>query len=798
MALGLFGFFWSWIITFFIIIGVLIALALCCYLLIDQVQSAPGKIDERTRYAALEADNQVQLMFETADLYGGFALPQGKEGKATTFGAGKYRAFRSTVGGGRENSNSLAGGSGPITSGNYDFWSERRWRPRRNHWVGLAIFIVWFFGIQCTIARADLEVVNVQTQLDCTLIPGLDCRPDDFYHHVITAKLPLGFANNTIFEREWYVVPLMRGDSNSGLNKCDPTLVKECLLVSGGAALVQIEVGSFRWAHTIFEAPKLEFPYDYLLESVNISGIVDENATACPSQPVDTSILYSDTTDCVAAYCNCTGQNSSITEMYPLLPACGLFPVKQQYPRPSTWVLIVVTNLQTGVSDSVFIPDVRQGTTQLSRLGKLHFKATNFSVPSYPEYQSPARLTGGPVICNWQNRTAAGGNLYLQVENPQLDPMDQGWYYVGAATIATEYRGHQCGQNGVNSAEIYGFNPPKPFCCTNASVLDYARGACIPERTPQFMLTNKSAGGFPPLSFEGSDNYWVSSNAGGFYQLLREPSASEFPPGYGVPELEFELAVSDKIALSKNLGQKILVPAGFLQDAVCNLAIDLGYGAVSFQICNEAMHVRIPEGTEAMVECTNKLVPVQYPFGRNFTLRNAIEPGLCRGGSVAFDFLTPPINTSLVQSYFNPFAMSCTVELLVRDTVIGVPINVTLGQLQDVACKLLGSTWPEIKNATEHVCDKFDYICQIARGQLGGPDNTWGTVYLATTCFVVFVLIVLIIALSVKASELRTENERIAMQAAEVADPNGQYGAGVRAEQPPFTMQQYAQIYELD
>lgn len=795
MALGLFGFFWSWIITFFIIIGILVALALCCYLTIDQVQSAPEKIDQRTRFAALEADNQVQLMFESADLYGGLKLPQDGERKGSIYGAGKY-----TLVDRRTRSGTASGGIAPHAMGVHsaDADRKRRQRMRWNHWTGLAIVLVWFLGMQCSLARGELQVLDVQTQLDCTLIPGLDCRPDDFYHHVITASVPLDFESGTIFERQWYVVPLMRGDRNSGLNTCDPALVKECLLVSGGAALVQIEVGTFRWAHTIFEAPKLEFPYDYLLQSENISGVVDGNATACPSEPADTSILYSDTSDCVAAYCNCTGQNSSITEMYPLLPACGLFPVKQQYPRPSTWVLIVVTNLQTGLSDRVFIPDVRQGTTQLSRLGRLQFKATNFSVPGYPEYQYPARLTGGPVICNWQNRTSAGGNLYLQVENPELDPMDQGWYYVSAATIADEYRGHECGQNGVNSQEIYGFNPPKPFCCTNASVLDYARGACIPQRTPEFMLTNKSAGGFPPLSFEGSDNYWVTSNAGGFYQLLRQPSASEFPAGSGQPLLEFELAVSDKLALSKNLGQKILIPAGVLQDAVCNFAINLGYGVVTFEICNEAMHVSIPAGTEARVGCTNALVPVQFPVGRNFTLRDSIEPGLCRSGGVAFDFLTPPINISLMQTFFNPFAMTCTVDLVVQNTIIDVPVNVTLATLQNVACNLLGSTWPAIVNATEHVCDKFDYICQIARGQLDDPGNTWGVVYLATTCGLVLILIVLIIALAVKASQLRTENDRIAMQAADVAETNGEFGAGISADAPMFTPEQYARIYELD
>jgi hypothetical protein len=312
------------------------------------------------------------------------------------------------------------------------------------------------------------------------------------------------------------------------------------------------------------------------------------------------------------------------------------------------------------------------------------------------------------------------------------------------------------------------------------------------------MLTNKSAGGFPPLAFEGSDNYWVTSSAGGFYQLLRQPSAGEFPAGSGQPVLEFELAVSDKIALSKNLGQKILIPAGVLQDAVCNFAVNLGYGVVRFQICNEAMHVSIPAGTEAVVECTNQLVPVQFPVGRNFTLRDAIEPGLCLSGGVAFDFLTPPINSTLMQTYFNPFTMTCTVDLVVRDTVIGVLVNVTLDALQDVSCDFLGNTWPEIANATEHVCDEFNYICQIARGQLGDPNNTWGVVYLASTCTVVLVLIVLIIALSVKASQLRTENDRIAMQAADVAEGGAELGTGVNADAPPFTPSQYAQIFELD
>lgn len=760
MAVNVLPCFICWLVFILSFLVFLALIGCCVYQIYQNIKKAPGKVKTKERQAKLEGENQVELVQQDASLYGDLDYDEGNQasGKYVSRLGGKYKnsLFRENCG-----DTILLIPTGFNFVSNSNGYSKNRMtsffgNPFRI--LGVIFPFLWMvFLIQgSNAAPGDIDITNVQTQLPCANIPGLQCRPDDQYYHELTATVELPFEESTVFNDKWLIVPFMRLDNNPGLNICKPGLIQQCLIVNNAEAFIHIEVGSFRWSHMVYESPSLEMPYDYILEYTRFNGTADTNMTECTMEPSNTEDLYSDSSVCVAAVCNCntTLQNSSITEVFPLLPACGLFPVKHNFPRPSTWINVTIWDPVVKSFDTVFIPHVTKGMTTLSKLGKFLFQVDDFYVPGYPQTQYPIHLDGGVVVCNWIEQFDLGGELNFQNVNPRVDPMDQNWYYVNSNLISQEYRGHECGQNGISSEDIYGFPAPLPFCCNNLSnpeTTDYTQGACVPDRPPEFIISNKSPDGFPPFSFPGSDNYWLTNSGGRKYQLLREPSEEEFPESIGYPKLDFKVSASDKLILSKNLGKVILVASGSLLNTICNFEYNINLGSISFQICNEALHVAIPANTSVLAKCYESTSsPILHKDGK-YVLYEAIEPGLCRSGAITFSFDQMPFNLSQISNVYNPFDMQCALELYFPIIGLDIDVNITFQRTESINCSLLAAQFAPIINNTNDICEnEIDISCLIHRGQVTTTGNPWGIVVITAGSILLAGFIAAVIALIVE------------------------------------------------
>lgn len=744
----------SWLITFLIICVAIVIMIILVIMFLKTIQKAPEEIQHQTEVAEREADDTVELAHFAGLETGGLDLG----------GAGYMNVGRNGMGRYLDTVLLIPSGRNFVGVDRFQYRSMSRFRL-------FHLFSILLFGclIGCaSIADAtpgSIRVTEVKTQIPCSDIIQVNCRVDDDKYHEVSVSVELPFGENVVFEESWLVVPFMRLDTNPGLKFCRPTLIQECLIVNNATAAIKIEFGSFRWSHVLYESPSLEFPFDYVLFSESINGTVNPNATTCPPSQVLSNATYTDGAVCTLGVCDCnlTIENSTITEMVPLLPACGLFNVKHLLPKPTTWANITIYNTNLTVRDNIFIPYVTPGMWATSSKGNFGIQIENFVVPQYPANQFPVRLDGGAVICDWKQQLNPGGELAGQVENPHLDPMDQLWYYTSDALISAEYRGHECGQNGVSSQEIYGYPAPLPFCCTNGVVPDYTQGACIPERPPGFMIFNKSPNGFPPFSRPGLGNYWVSSTASNLIQLLREPDVSEFPAAFGRPKIDLKLAVSDRLILTKHLGEKYLVAGGTIEDLLCNFEFKRNLGAISFSICNEALHASLPRNLSVSANCTVRDSQVNfYTANGTFRYDRHISPGTCNAGAISFYFDTPPFNSTSEISYFNPFDMRCNVELSLPlvGNLLDREVNlVQLHRLRTIDCSLYSASYPPLPPNQTKICDETDIACLINRDQTTTTGNPWGIVTMVLYVVLIIAIVVGVIIVSVDLSHRSKQNK---------------------------------------